>query len=164
MTPRDQTFFWQSSPLILTFSSNIQCVCGVYLCISFCYGFPLKRMGANNRFREWSGGVIKNPAVSLTHWHRGTRSHSLIETMESFPKMAKSDPAVTFSLWDLIPRYHRHRGIWSYDVIDTAGIRTFQTSISIFSANTKQYAMIQGPSGIVLWKKPKDENLLSESL
>jgi hypothetical protein len=33
--------------------------------ISFCYGFPLKGMKANNRFREGSRGVMKISAVSL---------------------------------------------------------------------------------------------------
>jgi hypothetical protein len=82
MTLRDPTFFCQSSPLIYTgtFSSN-------YMYVMFTYVFLfamvfLKGIGANNRFRDWSCGVIKNTAVLLTP--------GLIDT-------AGSDPAVSLT-------------------------------------------------------------------
>jgi hypothetical protein len=48
-------------------------VCDVYLfIISFCYGFPLKGMRANNCFREGAHCLIdtvgSDPAVSLRPW------------------------------------------------------------------------------------------------
>jgi hypothetical protein len=47
------------------FYSNYMYAMYVMLCICFCYGNPLKRMGANNRFRERSHGVIKIYAISM---------------------------------------------------------------------------------------------------
>jgi hypothetical protein len=102
-------------------------------------------MGVNNRFREWSRGVIKNPAVSRSitdtvgsdpavslvsltlrdqipqfQWHCWFCFRCLIEATESFTKMSKSDPALSLTPRDLIPRYHWHSGIWSRGIIDTA--------------------------------------------
>jgi hypothetical protein len=57
MTPRDPTFFCQSSPLIFTFSSNYR-----YMYVMFCYGFPLIR--AQNHFCKGSHGVIKISAYN----------------------------------------------------------------------------------------------------
>jgi hypothetical protein len=61
------------------FSSTIVNVCDVYLFICFCFGFPLKEMRANNRFREDSRG--------------------LIETMESYAKKLMLDPAISFTVF-----------------------------------------------------------------
>jgi hypothetical protein len=94
--------FCQSSPLIFKFSSNYMFVMFSYLFISFCYGFPLKGMRANNRFCEGSRGVIKIFMVSLRLRNR----------------LHKCPIRIPQSHWD-------------------CGIRTLQTIISIFSANTK---------------------------
>jgi hypothetical protein len=48
----------------------------------FCYGFPVKGMGANNRFRERSRGVIKDPAVSLK---RGIGSRGFNDPVQKCP-------------------------------------------------------------------------------
>jgi hypothetical protein len=63
-TPKSDFSSCQSSPLMFTFSSNNMYV--MFTHAFFCYGFPLKGMGANNPFCERSRGVIKDPAVSLT--------------------------------------------------------------------------------------------------
>jgi hypothetical protein len=105
--------------------------------MSFCYGFPLKGKGANNRFRDWSRGVIKDPPVSLTppdlilqsHWHSWIRFHCLIETMEFFYQVISRgviDTTVSLTTRDLIPRYYWQRGIWSRGVIDTAESELFE--------------------------------------
>jgi hypothetical protein len=49
MTPRDPTFFVRVPFLRFLVTTSVCTVCDVYICISFCYGFPLNRMGANNR-------------------------------------------------------------------------------------------------------------------
>jgi hypothetical protein len=68
-------------------------------------------MGANNRFCEWSRGIIDTagfePAVSLTlrdlipqcNWHRGIESCGVNDTAESDPLMdtVGSDPAVSLT-------------------------------------------------------------------
>jgi hypothetical protein len=120
-------------------------------------------MGVNNRVREWSRGVIKNPEVLLTlrdpipraHWNRFP---CLIETTEAFTKISKPDPAVSLILQDLIPWSHWH-----------CRIRTFQR-LSEFSRQ-KLYHMRHGLSpwikalgGIVWWKKPRVENPVTLSI
>jgi hypothetical protein len=64
MTPRDPTFFCQSSPFKFTFSSNYMYVMFTYL--FFCYGFPSKGVRTNNRFHKGSRSVINISAVSVT--------------------------------------------------------------------------------------------------
>jgi hypothetical protein len=60
--------FFQNSSLIITFSSNNACDVFIW----FCFGFPLKGIGGNNRFRgEDSRGVIRFPQF---HRDRGIRA------------------------------------------------------------------------------------------
>jgi hypothetical protein len=102
---------------------------------SFCYGFPLKEMRANNRFREGSRRVIKISDVSLTprdsiprsHWHRGIRSRGLIETAES----------------ELCKRLSR-----------------FSLRIRSYMRNSLS-PWIRALGGIVWFKKPRVENLVN---
>jgi hypothetical protein len=140
----------------------------------FLLWFPLKGKGANNRFREWSHGLIdtagSDPAVSLTP--RDTTGSALAVSMtplnplpttttKSFTKMSNSDPAVSLpprGIWSRDPRCHWHRGI-----------RTFQTIISIFSANKSHMRngfspWIRALEGIVWWKKPRAENPVALSV
>jgi hypothetical protein len=114
-----------------------------YVCtgMCYCYYFPFKGMGANNCFLEWSSRLIDNagpdPAVSLTLralrlwslWHRGIRSCSVNDAAESAYAVSLRlhtllQKCPSQQLWDLIPRYHGHHGIW-----------TFQMIITFFSAN-----------------------------
>jgi hypothetical protein len=105
----------------------------------FLLWFPLKGIGAYNRFREGSRSVKdfcvliditgSDPAVSLKRrdpfqWHRWIRFRDLIETTESFTKMSKSDPAVSLTPWDLIPRSHWNHRKRSRGLIETAGSDT----------------------------------------
>jgi hypothetical protein len=137
-------------------------VCDGYNCICFCYGIPLKRMGANNRFREGSRCVIKIYAVSMRprnlilrcHWNRGIRSRGLIATVGLDPlvSMTPLDPLQ----WHLqfkssesfiqIFRFDPAVSLRPWDPIPQShwhrGIRTFKMIISHISANSNQ-----GPGG-----------------
>jgi hypothetical protein len=123
--------------------------------VFFCYGFPLKGMWANNRFREWSRGVIKQ-SIPRSHWHRGIRTFQAIIESGGVNDTAESASAVSSRLRKLLQkcqsqifRCHWHCRIWH------RSIRTFKTIISIFSANTSYCAVYgkrlqhvnQGPGG-----------------
>jgi hypothetical protein len=157
---RSIPLFCQSSSMICTFSRNYKYVMFTYLLL-FCYGFPLKGMGANNSFREWSCGVMKDSAVSLTpwdlilqsHWHRRIWALGVND-------IAESASAVWLRLWNLLQKCPSQilRCHWYH------GIRTFQTIISILSANTKPHAkqlnpMNQGPRGDCLMKKNRGSKI-----
>jgi hypothetical protein len=75
--------------------------------ISFCYDFTLKGMVANNRFREWSSGVIKDPAVSST---LGIGSRGFNDTANPLPT----------SRWDY-GIFYKNVQVGSHSLIDTMG-------------------------------------------
>jgi hypothetical protein len=84
-SPNAETeIFCQSSPLILTFSSN--------------YGFPLKGMRTNIRFCKDSHGVIKFPR---SHWDRGIRFRGLIETAGTDSAVSLRPPDPTWKVMRL---------------------------------------------------------------
>jgi hypothetical protein len=140
--------FWSEFPFNIYVFSNYMYVMFTYL--FFCYGFPLKRMRANNRFRVrvpqchkdfrgLIGTTESNTAVSLTprdlilwfQWHRWIRFRHLIETPEYFLQNVQvgsrgvietvgSDPSVSLRPRDPIPRCYWDFGIQSRVLIETA--------------------------------------------
>jgi hypothetical protein len=117
----------------------------IWLRISLYNGFPLKGMGANDRFREWSCSVCRIPRF---YWHRGIGSRGVNDTAES---------ASPFSL--------RLRNIRS-PRSDSAESELFKrlSRIAWLSHMRNGFSpLIRALERIVWWKKPRVEHLVTLS-
>jgi hypothetical protein len=146
--------------LNFTFSCNYVYLCDVYLRTSFCYGFILKGMGANNRFPECSSGVMdtagSDPAFSLTprdlilhyHWHHGIGSCGVNDTGWIL---------LPLSHWDY-RIFYKNVQVRSLGIIDTAEFELFER-LSRFSRLIRSHMRngfslwMRALGGIVWWKK-----------
>jgi hypothetical protein len=147
------------------------------------YSFSWRFPRCHKDFRSLIEIVGSDPVVSLTpqdpipwsHWHRGIRSRcfketmNLIKTFEFFTKIFKSDPVVSVRPLDPFPRSHWNRGNQSRSLNWDRWIQTLQR-LSRFCRRIRCHIQnrispwIRAPGGIVWWKKPSVENLVTLSL
>jgi hypothetical protein len=113
--------FCQSSPLIVTFSSNYRYACLHTVCIGFYDGFPLKGMWTNIPFCKDSRGVIK--------FLRSLETAG--SYMKSYAAPAGNDRKYVNKIENFCHRFpwsQWDRGIGFCGVIETAG---FDSAVSL---------------------------------
>jgi hypothetical protein len=122
---------------------------------SFLKGFP--------RYHKISAVSLRpRDPIPWSHWDRGNRFPGLIET-------AETDSAVSLRPRKPIPRSHWDRWIWFRGLIETAGFKLC-TRLSQFSRRKRSHMQngfwpwIRALGGIVWWKIPRVENLVTLSL